>query len=80
MCDQESMSKYGIKDIFDFSIGKDVSDKEIQEWVKECESKVTKEHPFYYVRSGNTMVVSFFRKHSIETIITKNYIEKTIYN
>jgi hypothetical protein len=80
--DTEITEKYGIEGIFDYSIGVDIEDKRIQEWVKICEDGVRKSKQkidFHNHSSGNTFVVSFKFDDRIENIITKNYIEKTSY-
>ena len=71
--------KYGIE-VFDFSDGVDVPDETIQKWVDIAEGAMKrseKENDSYRISSGNTVVCAAKFGNRIETIISKNFVQKT---
>jgi len=66
----------------DYSDGDNVEDSELREWVKKCEKVIKEGKQVSRIASGNSVVVSFTFDNgkTIETIITKNYKERTLFS
>lgn len=75
-------------DFFDFKTGGDISNEEINEWIRSCvkDLEEDKNQEYSYTACGNTQV-AVFRKfyedkpelNSYEVMVTKNYQEADIW-
>ena len=63
-----------------FEDGIDITDEEINKWVRECIECLEKnpEQPYKYIGSGNTFAVVFNFEDEYNIIVTKNYFETYI--
>lgn len=68
-----------VEDYFD---GTNIEDSKLEEWVEKCEKEIKGGKQVYRIASGNSAVVSFTFDNgkTIETIITKNYKERTLFS
>jgi len=73
--------KYGFE-VYDFSEGANISDDKIKEWIETAERSMKEsKHNFDFrkISCGNAVVISIKFEDKIETIISKNFVEKTTY-
>ena len=68
-----------VEDYFD---GANIEDSKLVEWVEKCEKEIKEGKQVCSIASGNSIVVSFTFDNgkTIETIITKNYKERTLFS
>lgn len=63
-----------------FASGVDISNEEINEWIKECIEWLDEnpEQPYKYIGTGNTFAVVFNHEDEYTILVTKNYFESYI--
>lgn len=62
------------EDFYDFSNGVDISDEEINKWIKECVRTLNETYTNYTsISSGNTQVVVYRLDEGYEVIVSKDY-------
>ena len=63
-----------------FENGVDITDEEINKWVRECVEWLEKnpEEPYKYIGSGNTFVIVFSHEDEYYIVVTKNYFDTSI--
>ena len=60
--------------------GKQVSDKELNEWVRRCVSKIDKDNDFQYIMRGNSLVIAYKAEPEsceVGVIVCNNGYEET---
>ena len=63
-----------------FREGVDIQDTEIDEWVRECITKLENDSElcYAYTGSGNTFVIVFSHEDEYYIVVTKNYFDTSI--
>lgn len=64
-----------------YSDGKDISDDEINKWVKRCISNLDKDKDFWMTASGNSFVLAYKSDeeyNEVSVIVCKNYYETCV--